>query len=129
MNLSNDHRDDRCIPVKRLRLRDTPSGPQLTEAPQTPPFIKGPIPLDWLGATAVLPGKALHVAMAILWLSGMSAGRPFKLTRKSLVVFGVSVDAAQDGLRRLEAAGLITVSRKPGQRPLISVGNPRAAAT
>ena len=121
--------DDRLVPVRRLRLRDTPSGLQLTEVPKTQPFIKGPISLDWLGAAAALPGKALHVAMAILWLAGMSAGGPLKLTRKSLDVFAVSDDAAQDGVQRLEAAGLIAVSRKPGQRPLISVRKPTAGPT
>jgi len=87
----------------------------------TAPFVKGPLSLAWLGAAAKLPGKTLHMAMALCWLDGMNAGGPFKLNRKALDAFGVSDDAARDALHRLQVAGLITMTQSPGQRPLVSV--------
>ena len=35
---------------------------------RTEPFIAGPLPLEWINHAASLPGKALHVGLA-LWLS------------------------------------------------------------
>ena len=85
------------------------------------PFLKGPIPMAWLNAAAKLPGKTLNVGIAIWWLAGMSKTTAFKLTRKALNQLGVSRDAASDGLRRLEANGLILVKRLPGQRSTVEI--------
>ena len=113
------YRDDRSIPVKRVRL-DSSSG-QYIDAPMSVPFIRGPIPLAWLNAAAKLPGKTLNVGLAIWWLAGMSKTTAFKLTGKSLDQLGVSRDAASDGLKRLEDNGLILVKRSPGQRPIVEI--------
>lgn len=88
------------------------------------PFIRGPIPIAWIGGAAALPGKALHLALAIHWLSGMNKGAPVKVPKKVLETFGLSMDAYRDGLKRLEAAGLITVTRLPGQSPFVRVVQP-----
>jgi hypothetical protein len=111
--------DDKNIPAKRIRL-DSSSG-QYIDAPMSVPFLKGPIPIVWLNIAAKLPGKALHVGIAIWWLAGMSKSTAFKLTRKALDHLGVSRDAASDGLKRLEDNGLILVKRSPGQRPTIEI--------
>ena len=37
----------------------------------SPPFIKGPIPLAWMKAVAMLPGKSLHVGLALWYLAGV----------------------------------------------------------
>jgi hypothetical protein len=113
------YRDDRSIPVKRIRL-DSSCG-QYIDAPMSVPFIRGPIPLAWLNAAAKLPGKTLNVGLAIWWLAGMSKTTAFKLTGKSLDQLGVSRDAASDGLKRLEDNGLILVKRSPGQRPIVEI--------
>ena len=113
------YRDDRSIPVKRVRL-DSSSG-QYKDAPLSIPFLKGPIPMAWLNAAAKLPGKALNVGIAIWWLAGMSKTTAFKLTRKALNQLGVSRDAASDGLRRLEENRLILVKRLPGQRSTVEI--------
>ena len=110
---------DQNIPVIRLRL-DRNSG-VLVEAPIKDLFLKGPIPLDWLGRAARLPGKALNVALAICWLHGMTKNAPVKLTKKALSHFNVSRDAATDGVTRLEDAGLIGVERHPGRCHVVSV--------
>ena len=113
--------DDRDIPVKKLQMRASSTGPRLTEASTSKPFMKGPIPMDWLSSAAHLPGKALNVALAVHWLAGMNGNKPTKLIGKSLKLLNVSDDACSDGLRLLEAAGLIAVTRLPGQRPVVAV--------
>ena len=113
------YRDDRSIPVKRVRL-DSSSG-QYIDAPMSVPFLKGPIPMTWLNAAAKLPGKTLNVGIAIWWLAGMSKNTSFKVTGKALDQLGVSRDAASDALKRLEEHGLILVKRSPGQRPSVQI--------
>jgi hypothetical protein len=110
---------DRDVPVKRLQL-DTTTG-KLAAAPKAELFLRGPIPLAWLGSAAALPGKALNIGIALWWLQGMAKGKPFKLTKLALKTLNVERDAASVALGRLEQAGLIRVARKPGQRPTISM--------
>jgi hypothetical protein len=113
------YRDDKSIPVKRVRL-DSSSG-QYIDAPMSVPFIRGPIPLAWLNAAAKLPGKTLNVGLAIWWLAGMSKTTAFKITGKALDQLDVSRDATSDALKRLEDNGLILVKRSPGQRPTVQI--------
>ena len=107
------------IPVRKRR--HNPKTGLLEPVAVTEPFLKGPIPIWWIEKAAHLPGKALAVGMAIWWLRGMAQDKPFKLTQKALDMLAVSPDAAYDGLRRLETAGLIKVARAPGQRPTSDV--------
>ena len=110
---------DRDISVKRLQL-DATTG-KLVESPKAALFLRGPVPLDWLGSAASLPGKTLHVGIALWWLHGMAKGQPFKLTQKALQTLNVERDAAGAALVRLEQAGLIRVVRQSGQRPTVSM--------
>ena len=110
---------DRDVPVKRLQL-DGVTG-KLVESPKAALFLRGPIPLAWLGSAAALPGKTLHVGIALWWLHGMAKGKPFKLTQMALQNLNVERDAASAALVRLEQAGLIRVTRKSGQRPMVSM--------
>jgi hypothetical protein len=115
----NSYLSDLHVPVRRLQ-RNPVSG-ALVEVPKTALFLRGPVPLVWLGQAAALPGKTLHVAIALWWRHGMAKGQPFKLTQKALEIFDVERDAASRGLARLEHAGLIQVERRPGQRPTIAI--------
>jgi hypothetical protein len=112
---------DADVPVKRLKFSSATGQYSAVERNATKPFLRGPVSMEWLSAASSLPGKALQVALAIQWVAGMSAGRPFKLTGKALAMVHISVDAATDGVNRLEAAGLIALTRKPGQRPTIQL--------
>ena len=76
-----------------------------------------------LGCAASLPGKTLHVGIALWWLHGISKGKPFKLTQKALQTLNVERDATSSALTRLEQAGLIRVVRQPGH-PGSTVNNP-----
>ena len=118
---------DSQIPVKRLQLNRA-SG-KLVEAPRKELFLRGPIPLEWLGQAARLPGKTLNVALALWWLHGMSQGKPFKLAQKALDTLNVSRETSGDCLVRLEQHGLIQVMRKPGRSPVISILDQRTAVS
>lgn len=107
--------------IKAVRLGFNPRSGDWIEKQPTELFLKGPIPLKWLSVAASLPGKSINVALAINWLDGMNRGKPFKLTKKALGLFNISKDAANDALNRLAAAGLISLDRRPGQRPTIRV--------
>ena len=117
--MTTAYTSDRHVPVRRLQL-DRASG-ALAAAPREALFLRGPVPLDWLGRAAALPGKTLNVAIALWWRHGMAKGKPFKLTQQALKSLHVERDAASAGLVRLEQAGLIQVERRTGQRPIISI--------
>jgi hypothetical protein len=117
---------DRDIPVKRLQL-DATTG-KLVESPKAMLFLRGPIPLDWLGSAAALPGKTLNVGIALWWLHGMAKGKPFKLTQKAIQTLNIERDATSAALMRLEQAGLIRMVRKPGQRPTVTLVTGAATA-
>lgn len=102
------------IPEKRIRL-DGNTG-KWEDNPIKKKFLKGPIPLDWLTSAAQLPGKAINVGIALWWLDGMSKTGILKLTRQSQLALNISKDAERDGLRRLQRAGLIELTTRPGQR-------------
>lgn len=110
---------DPNLPVRRLQLSGATG--TLLAAPKRAPFLRGPIPLEWLSVAASLPGKTLNVAIALWWRHGMAKGQPFKLTRTALKAMNVERDAESAGLKRLEQAGLIRVERKLGRRPTILI--------
>lgn len=107
------------IPEKRIRL-DRNTG-KWEDNPIKKKFLKGPIPLDWLTAAAQLPGKAINVGIALWWLAGMSKTGILKLTRQSQLALNISKDAERDGLRRLQRAGLIELTTRPGQRHSVRI--------
>lgn len=84
-------------------------------------FLRGPIPWAWLALCARLPGRALHVGVA-LWLeSGLARSRVVKLRPKHLRTLGVDRYAAARALRRMEAAVLVGVVRAPGRAPVVTL--------
>ena len=84
-------------------------------------FVKGPIPGEWIGRAAKLPGKSLHAALALCHEVGLTKQRRVKLTRRLLGKFGVGPDAARRSLNRLEEEGLVTVDRKVGRCPMVQL--------
>ena len=108
--------DDALIPVRRVDI-GIPSVAKKTGGY----FLRGPIPLGWLQLAAGLPGKAYTLCTILWWFHGMNPAKPIKVTTKSLKEFSISEDAYRDGLRRLEQAGLVTVTRPEGQRALVKI--------
>ena len=84
-------------------------------------FVKGPLPLEWISAASALPGKALHVALALWYLSGLRRSKTVVLTQKKLNLFGVSRQAGYRALMALEKRGLVSVIRRAGCCPRVTI--------
>lgn len=84
-------------------------------------FVKGPIPGEWLSEAAKLPGRVLHVGVALWFAAGLSKQREVKLTRQLLARFGIKPDAGRWALKKLETAGLVSVHRTSGRSPIVTI--------
>lgn len=83
--------------------------------------LHGPIPIDWLESAARLPGKSLHVGIA-LWVYGERASSHFVfLSNISGRRFGLDRNAKYRGLAWLEGAQLVAVRRKLGCSPMVTI--------
>jgi hypothetical protein len=85
------------------------------------PFVRGPIPLDWLVVAARLGGKALHVGLYCWYLAGLNDSVEVKLSTGKLQTFGVSRQAVHRALAALERQRLLFVDRRPGCCPVITL--------
>lgn len=105
------------VPSTPKELKISPKHPKIQGE-----FLKGPIPLDWLGRAAKLPGKAsLATALAIMFEVGRRRSQEIVLTTAILLRFGVNRKAKYRALIQLENAGLISVVRQPRRNPLVAV--------
>jgi len=77
--------------------------------------------LDWLRCAARLPGRALHVAIALKLQSDIGRSRQFRSQRALIESFGVDRYAERRALRALSTAGLIRVEQGRGRRPVVTV--------
>lgn len=59
--------------------------------------------------------KALHLGIALYWLAARSGLPGVSLTRRTLVRWSLSRDAAYDALKVLKSAGLVAVWTLPGR--------------
>lgn len=81
----------------------------------------GPIPIDWLAAAARLPGRSLHVGVA-LWITSENYRlHTVPLSNLASLRFGLDRNAKYRALAWLEEAGLIVVQRKLGRAPVITI--------
>jgi len=87
----------------------------------SPPFIKGPIPLAWMKAVAMLPGKSLHVGLALWYLAGVKKTKTVTLGNRLLESFGVDRKTKSRCLKSMERAGLISVARRAGCNPIVTL--------
>ena len=84
-------------------------------------FLKGPIPWDWLSMAASLPGKALHVAIALWFHAGIKQERTVTLSGTVLKNMGVKRNSAYRGVAALEEFGLISTIRQCGRSPIVTI--------
>lgn len=110
------------ISSRRSRSRQNPPKPGVREQ-----FLKGPIPLNWLCAAAQLPGKSLQVAIAVWFLAGLHRSGVVSLSNQISYRFGLDRNSKYRGLVWLEAQGLISVERKIGRAPVITIKDATAA--
>jgi hypothetical protein len=93
-------------PVKRKKAAD--------------PFVK--VPLWWAEAAA----KATRTPKALVWIELLRVAwktkrATFSLPSGRLAKAGVSKDMKGRALRELEVAGLITVERRNGKNPMVTI--------
>jgi DNA-binding transcriptional ArsR family regulator len=88
-------------------------------------FLKGPILMSDIAVAAKLPGKALAVYLAIRHRIDLTRSAAVKLPARLMFELGVGKDAKARALRQLETAGLVTVERKRGRSPVITITQER----
>jgi hypothetical protein len=87
------------------------------------PFIKGPIPFDWIASACRLPGIGLHIAMAYRLHRKrftFSHGRHWGIG-DSAEGLHVSNHTVRRGFHAAERAGLISAIRRPGCKPRVTI--------
>ena len=108
----------------RIRLRNQPKSATIHRLPRPragEKFLRGPIPLDWLSTAARLPGKSLHVAIAIWFTASLAKSATVPLSNIAGLPFGLDRNAKYRALQWLEEAGLITVQRQLGRSPVVTL--------
>ena len=118
---------------RALSLTGRPDAPKRGKAPRHRAgerFLRGPIPMDWIcaAARATGHGSGFKVAIALWHSSGLNRqAKTVKLSGSVLRDMGVERHAGYRGLVALERAGLVSVERRSGQSPvvtLLSAGSP-----
>lgn len=117
------------FPLEDLRWTQPTAEPVSVESQVRKPtkrvfFLKGPVPMDWLAAAAFLPGRSLHVGVALWFRSGVEKSDRVKLPQKLMREFGIDRHAVYRGLRSLEDAGLIAVDRRSGRLARVTILSP-----
>jgi hypothetical protein len=84
-------------------------------------FLRGPVPYTWITTAARLPGKALHVAIAMWFQAGLNDNRTVKLSPKILRDLGIERRTGYRALKALEGAGLISIERQVGSAPQVTL--------
>lgn len=92
-------------------------------------FIRGPIFLAWLDGVLNLPGRMpLVVALALVYQSGLERSNTIRVTNKLRGRFNVSLRTCHDVLAKMEAAGLVTVAKRPGRCREVTILKPGGLA-
>ncbi len=84
-------------------------------------FLKGPVLLKPLQAAARLPGRALHLYLAIRHRCDLRRSRTVTLPSAYLRSWGLDKHAKSRALVGLELARLITVDRRRGRTVVVTL--------
>lgn len=84
-------------------------------------FVRGPIPWDWIQRAANLRGRALDVGIALWYMDGFERTGTVKSQPSVIRELGVDRHAEYRALRALEKAGLVSVQRKRGAAPVVTI--------
>ena len=103
-----------------IQTRRRPNRPQQMRGARW--YIKGPISLEWIRQAGRLPGKAaVLVALAIWFRLGVERSSSAVVSTQWATRMGLSRRNCHRGLRQLEIAGLVSVRRRQGKPPIITV--------
>ena len=90
-------------------------------------FLAGPIPVTWLATAQRLGGSALAVGLAVWFKTRVeSDGKAVPICPDLLARFGVQYHTGRRGLLALEQAGLVSVERRSGACPLVTIRKGKA---
>ena len=106
------------------RLKQTPTPARLPRPGKREQYLGGPIPMGWLGRAAALPGKALHLAVALWFEAGRRPGKPAAvgLSERTYRRFGLTArNTRARALRALAGAGLVRVEVRVGRPTVVTV--------
>ena len=76
---------------------------------------------QWLARAMPLPGKAVQVAIQILHDVDLAKSNEVSISLSGMAKVGISRYSAMRGLVTLEKAGLVTVVRQAGRKPVVMV--------
>ncbi len=99
-------------------------------APQRLPKLRpgvrflGPMPMPWFFAAGALPGKAAFVGCVLWQLAAMERSLTVRLSGTSWEDSGIHRLAVYRGLAALEQAGFVSVDRKRGRNPIVTLLDP-----
>lgn len=88
------------------------------------PCLHGPVPLDWLSSAARLPGRSLHAGIALWHATAVARSATVPLSNLAGIRFGLDRNAKYRALAWLEEAGLVSVERKLGRAPMVTIVDP-----
>ncbi len=75
----------------------------------------------WLTKAARLPGRSLHLAVALLRIASAQNAHQVTLSNLASQQFGLDRNAKYRALGWLEEAGLVRVERKRGRSPMVTL--------
>ena len=107
--------------LSQAKINKSPQKQQPPRHKRGEKFLKGPIPYRWLSKAAEQGGKTLHVAIALWFLAGLKRTWTISLSRRTLEDFGVNRHSSYRGLKKLENIGLVSVVRRPGCLPKVTI--------
>jgi hypothetical protein len=110
IDLEASERADRAT-RKKLRRR------QLKVSGEFYPAVPG----AWIETAGRLPGKAAHVAMVLWRKAALQGSARVSLTTDDLIPWGVGGEAKRSVLQAMEEAGLISVERRRGANPVVTI--------
>jgi hypothetical protein len=106
-----------------------PSGKIRFKQRQSKPFLRGPIPMDWLYAAGGLPGQCLQVGIVLWHQAGIVGSRTISFRPSATLKFGMHRDTAARALRLMSEAGLIEVQHLPGKCSVVAILDVQSAAS
>ncbi len=89
-----------------------------------PPLVTLALPVGWLERVSQLPGKALHVALTLLYMMSTRRSSEVRFSQAALRRLNTSRDASYDALARMADAGLIRLHKRPGRPHIVTLLGP-----
>ncbi len=98
------------------------------DLPKGQKFVRGPIPWNWLEAAAQQSPSSVGVGLVLWFLRGCKNSSVVKFSYKRAAELGVKRKSVYSALKFMEAAGLVSVKRSPGNCPVVTILAPEHTA-